>query len=329
MRRLMRLMVWLLGALAGAAAGFVAALAWIGERGQGAMPSTRRANAEAQRIRQPLAERLHGYIYARFLYHYIGWAINGPPKPLAAPLGWLLGRLHFGAGGETGTIADTYHGKVAPLAEATRWVTINQPVALTAPEEVVPFARARDVILQDPDHLVALDCPCRVSRASPCLPLDVCLIVGEPFASFILEHQPNHARAITPAEAVAILEAEDARGHAHHIFFKEAMLDRFYAICNCCTCCCGAMQAHRHGTPMLIASGYVSQVDETACAGCGTCAEFCPFGALELREGLMTVDEAACMGCGVCVGRCPHGALSLRREEAKGVPLEIERLMAQ
>ena len=33
-------------------------------------------------------------------------------------------------------------------------------------------------------------------------------------------------------------------------YYKDAMLGRFYAICNCCSCCCGAMQAHQHGTPM-------------------------------------------------------------------------------
>ena len=55
-------------------------------------------------------------------------------------------------------------------------------------------------------------------------------------------------------------------------FSKQAMLGRFYAICNCCACCCGAISAHRHGTPMLISSGYVASVDESACVACGTCA---------------------------------------------------------
>jgi ferredoxin len=35
------------------------------------------------------------------------------------------------------------------------------------------------------------------------------------------------------------------------------------------------------------------------------------------------VDIARCMGCGVCVSQCENGALSLRREESKGVPLEL------
>jgi ferredoxin len=35
------------------------------------------------------------------------------------------------------------------------------------------------------------------------------------------------------------------------------------------------------------------------------------------------------MGCGVCISKCPVDALSLRREESKGVPLELAALMNQ
>ena len=127
---------------------------------------------------------------------------------------------------------------------------------------------------------------------------------------------------------MAILRAEDERGHVHHAFFKDAMLQRFYAICNCCTCCCGAMQAHRTGVPMLAPSGYVSQVDEGLCVGCGLCVEVCPFDALSLKNGVAAVDEVSCMGCGVCVPRCPQDALALHRDASKGDPLDIRKLTA-
>jgi ferredoxin len=200
---------------------------------------------------------------------------------------------------------------------------------LTNLEKVIPYALARDIVLQHPDHIVVLDCPCRVARPAPCLPLDVCLVVGEPFASFVAEHHPNRSRWITPDEAVAILRAEDERGHVHHAFFKDAMLGRFYAICNCCACCCGAMQAHRSGTPMLASSGYVSHVDADLCVGCGVCVDFCQFGALSVEDGAAVVDAAACMGCGVCVSQCAQGALALVRDPAKGEPLEFRDLKAR
>jgi Pyruvate/2-oxoacid:ferredoxin oxidoreductase delta subunit len=173
-----------------------------------------------------------------------------------------------------------------------------------------------------------LECPCRAARAEPCLPLDVCLIVGEPFASFVVEHHGRRARWITPDEAVQILRAEHERGHVQHAFFKDAMLGRFYAICNCCACCCGAMQAHQNGVPMLAASGYVSRVDNALCAACGDCVAACPFEAISLTDGTSTVNANLCMGCGICVDRCRQGAMSLIRDESKGVPLELDVLMA-
>lgn len=294
-----------------------------------------------------LYDWLHGYIYARFPYLYIGIGTGEHPlakslRPLIAGLSRLFSRRRtstriiapvHSAQDATHTIADGYHGKVVPLAAAeqlvtvTHKITVNEPLRLPNLEHIIPYVRARDIILRNPDHMIALDCPCRSSRQNPCLPLDVCLIIGEPFASFVAEHHPNRSRRITPQEAVDILKAEDERGHVHHAFFKDAMLGRFYAICNCCACCCGAMQAQRRGTPMLTSSGYVSQVDDDLCLGCGNCTEFCQFGALSVLNGQAHVDEAKCMGCGVCLAHCEQGALSLRREPSKGEPLEIFNLI--
>jgi dissimilatory sulfite reductase (desulfoviridin) alpha/beta subunit len=156
----------------------------------------------------------------------------------------------------------------------------------------------------------------------------VCLIVGEPFSSFVLEHHPGKARSISSPEAIDILHQENARGHVHHAFFKDAMLGRFYAICNCCSCCCGAMQAHQNGTPMLASSGYIAAVDENACIGCGTCEDNCQFGAVNILSNLAVVDVEACMGCGVCIDKCEQEAVSLNREPTKGEPLNLIELIA-
>jgi hypothetical protein len=77
------------------------------------------------------------------------------------------------------------------------------------------------------------------------------MVIGEPFAEFVLQHYPSRARRITQEEACDILEMEDARGRVHHAFFSEMMLGRFFAICNCCSCCCTAIIAHQNGTPMI------------------------------------------------------------------------------
>lgn len=294
-----------------------------------------------------LPDLLHGYIYARWPYLYIGTGLgNTRLARVSAPVLRGLGRItRFSRRliprpqGQTPpesspprsrkTFADNYHGKVVTLSSAKQLVSLKQEIALENLEHVVPFEKARDIVMHDPDHIAVLECPCRASRANPCYPLDVCLIVGEPFASFILEHQPDRARAITSKEAVAILEAEHERGHVHHAFFKDAMLGRFYAICNCCACCCGAMQATRNGIPMIIPSGYISSVDEALCVGCGACIETCQFGALTLGYGYtIVVDAERCMGCGVCVGQCDFEAMSLQLAPERGAPLEMDALMA-
>lgn len=298
-------------------------------------PSTRAFVRDSRRLSgHSFFDRLHGYAYARWPYLYIGIATGEHPlarflSPIAR---WALNAFGHRSGevrsDEGAAFADAYHGKAVPLGLARQLVTVQEEIRLENLEHVVPYGRARDIVLKNPDHIVVLDCPCRDAREDPCEPLDVCLIIGEPFASVVADHHPRRARWITPEEAVDILRAEDERGHVHHAFFKDAMLDRFYAICNCCSCCCGAMQAHRSGVPMLAPSGYVSEADVDLCTGCGSCTQSCPFGAMSLRDGLVAVDRETCMGCGVCVSTCGQGALTLVRDESKGEPLDVRMLLA-
>ncbi len=297
-------------------------------------PSTREFVREARKLPgYSLFDFIHGYVYARWPYLYIGIGKGEHPlsrwfTPLAGWFNDLVTKKKENEPSEDQIgFADTYHGKAIPLETAKKLVLIKEPIRIPDLEQVIPYKRARSIIMKNPDRIVALECPCRAAKENPCLPLDVCLIVGDPFASFIREHQPKRSRWITRDEAITILKAEDERGHVHHAFFKDAMLERFYAICNCCDCCCGAMKAHRNGVPMLASSGYVSHVDEDRCIGCSDCNEFCQFGALEVRDGLNHVDYEKCMGCGVCVSKCGCGALTLVRDEAKGIPLEICAVM--
>jgi ferredoxin len=270
---------------------------------------------------------VHGYIYVRWLYTYVALALG------SHPIAWVAGPLlRWGArrterGGQAAraakAFADRYHGKVVSLEAARQLVSVKEDIRLTDLEQVIPYARARDIVLQQPDHLAVMECACRRTRAKPCLPLDVCLIVGEPFVAFVVDHHPGRARRITQTEAENILTAEHERGRVHHAFFKDAMLGRFYAICNCCPCCCGALEAERLGVPMLASSGYVTQVDGECCAGCGTCVEVCPFRALSVDGGVAVVQAEKCLGCGLCTERCPQGALSLQRDPRRGEPLEL------
>jgi ferredoxin len=284
---------------------------------------------------------LHSYVYARWPYLYIG--LGNSDHPIINYLVSIFGKIGqifhrdkakqphrpvpHSVNEATDTIADIYHGKVMPVASAQQLVMVNEPIDLPDLEQIIPYVRARALIQQNPDHILLMKCPCRMSKKSPCKPLEVCLVIGEPFVEFIHQYYPSRGRRITQQEACDILEREDARGRVHHAFFSEMMLGRFFAICNCCSCCCTAIKSHRRGTPMLASSGYVSQIDLDLCVGCGLDSEYCQFGALEPKKGICFVNEDKCMGCGVCVSKCPQEALSLRREPARGQPLEIFNLL--
>ena len=297
-------------------------------------PSTRAYWNEFRKLpnRNPLTW-LHGYAYGRWPYVYIGVAKGDHPlSRLFTPLVRLFTTLHPTAPDAADTAklswADSYHGKVVPPDEARQLLRINRPVELRVPEKVIPYKAARDIVLKNPEKIALLDCPCRASMKNPCLPLDVCLIVGDPFASFVVEHMPDKARFITRERAVEVLRECHARGNVHHAFFKEAVLDRFYAICNCCSCCCGAMMAQRHGIPMLCSSGYFAKRDQDLCVGCGKCKEYCQFEAITIKDGKSRIG-GSCMGCGVCVSKCPKRAIRLVRAPGKGEPLRVHDLMAE
>jgi Pyruvate/2-oxoacid:ferredoxin oxidoreductase delta subunit len=280
-------------------------------------------------------DKLHGYLYSKWPYLYISVALgehrlNKILAPIFLFLLSLFENKDNGVEQDPGyEWANSYHGKVVPLSEARNLVSVKEEIEIRELEHVIPYTKARDIVFKNPQRIVALDCPCRVSREDPCTPLDVCLIVGDPFASFMLEHQPEKARWISSEEAIQILKEEHQRGHVHHAFFKDAMLNRFYAICNCCSCCCGAFQAHQNGTPMLMSSGYTAIVDPELCAGCESCLEFCQFEAIEMVDGLAFIQEESCFGCGVCEDKCASRAIHLDLDPAKGIPLEIHKLMEE
>jgi heterodisulfide reductase subunit A2 len=62
------------------------------------------------------------------------------------------------------------------------------------------------------------------------------------------------------------------------------------------------------------AGGTVSVIDASKCSGCGTCAELCPFKAVEIdeTERRAVVNEALCKGCGLCASSCRCGAADVR-----------------
>ena len=91
-------------------------------------------------------------------------------------------------------------------------------------------------------------------------------------------------------------------------------------ICNCCGCCCEALQAARHFSPMqpVATTNYIPEISLENCVGCGKCAKVCPVLAISMEEGengkkKAAVNREICLGCGVCARNCAVKAIELKR----------------
>lgn len=75
------------------------------------------------------------------------------------------------------------------------------------------------------------------------------------------------------------------------------------------------------------AKAEVKIIDEECAKGCGSCAEVCPSGTIEIAKraehgwemskNVEVVDPDACVACGACDNACPTGALQLTITEVK------------
>ena len=100
-------------------------------------------------------EWVHGYIYGRWVYQYIKiglgkhWSSNFLSKifKLFVLPKQLVGNTKKEK--EAITFADTYHGKVISTSEAKKLVTINREIKIDDLEQVIPYKKARSIILKN------------------------------------------------------------------------------------------------------------------------------------------------------------------------------------
>lgn len=294
-----------------------------------------------------LAQFVHAQLYFKYITLYIYHLKQGLNAFLPEPEELFLPEdPEFEAVDElvktmvnhTGALAadpdtNVYHAKVLRLEDAEQILDLHEDVDLgELPKSIIPYEHARRILIENPENIAVIDCVCRTLRGDKgCYPRDVCILIGEPWVSWVLEREKHlNGRRITQAEALKILREEHERGHVHAAFFKDATAGRMYHICNCCPCCCAALHAQNYvGAPMYAGSGFVAEIDGDKCVGCGKCAETCPFDAIELRDGKPVVDADACHGCEACRTVCPTGAVELRALGADVLaPLELKKLLA-
>lgn len=187
---------------------------------------------------------------------------------------------------------------------------------------ILDYERASHII-EDASHIGLGTCYCRhkmLHAGHPCeinAPLDVCLTFGN-VARSLAEHG-QHARLIDKKEAMDVLE----RSYAFNLVqIGENVRETPAFICNCCGCCCEALQAARKFSPMqpVATTNYIPRISHE-CVGCGKCEKICPVLAISIANNnggkAAQVDHEICLGCGVCVRSCPTKAIELVRREVQ------------
>ena len=200
-------------------------------------------------------------------------------------------------------------------------VYVQEPVLTNdKPNHILDHERASHIV-EKAEYIGLGRCYCRhkmFHAGHPCeinAPWDVCLTFDNVARS--LAQHGDYARLISKAEALDALE----RSYASNLVqIGENVREHPAFICNCCGCCCEALQAARHFSPMqpVATTNYIPEISLENCVGCGKCAKVCPVLAISMEEGengkkKAAVNREICLGCGVCARNCAVKAIELQR----------------
>ncbi|MCF8024500.1 MAG: 4Fe-4S binding protein [Desulfobacteraceae bacterium] len=121
-------------------------------------------------------------------------------------------------------------------------------------------------------------------------------------------------QAACPADAITVKTENSPENGGSRIIDVEVDPERCFYCGRCMVACpyeCISVRKSRQG--IVIFS------PEHCPLGCQACADVCPSGALELREGHIVLEESFCIYCRACTHVCPESrALEVKRDRIRG-----------
>ena len=195
-------------------------------------------------------------------------------------------------------------------------VLVQEPVLLTEKaNHILDYERATHII-EDAQYIGVGLCYCRHKNyhlGKACelnAPMETCLTFDN-VARSLAEHG-GYSRLISKEEAKDILQM--AYGY-NLVQIGENVREHPAFMCNCCGCCCEALQAARRFSPMqpIATTNFIPKVDLQDCISCGKCSRVCPVLAISMKDKKPVIDESICLGCGVCARNCPKKTITLQR----------------
>ena len=166
-------------------------------------------------------------------------------------------------------------------------VFVNESVLMTEKtNHILDYERATHII-EEADFIGVGTCFCRHKNyhlGIPCklnAPMETCLTFDN-VARSLAEHG-GYTRPIDKSEAKEILEM--CYGY-NLVQMGENVREHPAFMCNCCGCCCEALEAVKKFIPMqpIATTNYLPKINADECVSCGKCEKVCPIEAISMRE---------------------------------------------